>query len=70
MGMGSSALEAERLCRSFGGGCALAILPTCVLPTLGKVAFRLARNVVRQEIQGGGYKKLDAQDFLRGTSSV
>jgi len=63
MGMDSSALEAERLCRSFGGGCALAILPTCVPNFRESRFFRVAQNMVRQKIQGGGYKKLDAEDL-------
>ena len=51
-------------------GCALAILPTCVLPTLGKSLFSRCAKYGEAKDPGRGLQKLDAQDFLRGTSSV
>lgn len=66
-GMGSSALEAERLYRSFGR---LRLTDSSHLRALNFREKSPFFNVVRREIQGGGYKTLDAEDFLRGTSTV
>ena len=63
MGMGSSALEAERPAAALVG---LRLSDSSHLraPNFRESRFfRVAQNMVRQKIQGGGYKKLDAEDL-------